>query len=287
MTESIDSPYIVAVTKETFKNIVLENSQKGPVLVNFWSKSAGPAIRQYPILDKVIHHYNGCLLLVNCDVDVEKSVASDYAVTSVPTLKLFVQQSVVKTMHGYQSETDLIRLLNRYVSLPSDLKLSEAITLYSQGQPEEAYQQISRIILDDPENPRIPLALCKLLKHEQRFEEALALIKTLQEAIKGTLEFRLLEDDLNFIKTTLLIEDAEQLLKQAAESPHNLELQEQLVAFYVVNKDEAKALEVLLQMLEVDETFKSGYPRVAMIKIFNRLGQSHPLVKIYREKLSA
>ena len=68
MTEQLDSPYIVVTTAETFQQIVLENSNKGPVLVNFWSKSAGPAIRQYPILDKVIHHYNGCLLLVNCDL---------------------------------------------------------------------------------------------------------------------------------------------------------------------------------------------------------------------------
>ncbi len=61
--ESIESPYIFEGTAENFENLVLENSCKGPVLVNFWSPKAGPCLRLYPLLDKFIHESAGKMLL--------------------------------------------------------------------------------------------------------------------------------------------------------------------------------------------------------------------------------
>ncbi len=112
MIESIDSPYIIAATSNNFKPLVLENSKQGPVLVNFWSEKAGPSLRQYPILDQIVHHYDGRLLLINVDADKEVAITREYGITSIPTLKLFRNQQVVVTLHGYQSEEDLLSVLN-------------------------------------------------------------------------------------------------------------------------------------------------------------------------------
>ncbi len=101
MIDSIESPYIHAAGGENFQPLVLENSHKGPVLVNFWSRKAGPCLRQYPLLDRVIHHYAGRVLLVNIDADAEVALTREYGVTSVPTLKLFRRGEVVETRHGY------------------------------------------------------------------------------------------------------------------------------------------------------------------------------------------
>ena len=54
MVDSINSPYIHAANADNFQPLVIENSQRGPVLVNFWSKKAGPSLRQYPLLDKLV-----------------------------------------------------------------------------------------------------------------------------------------------------------------------------------------------------------------------------------------
>ena len=69
MIETIESPYIHEAKSENFKALVLENPNHGPALVNFWSKKAGPCLRQYPILDKLIWDYAGRVLLVNIDTD--------------------------------------------------------------------------------------------------------------------------------------------------------------------------------------------------------------------------
>ena len=69
MVDSIESPYIHAANAENFQPLVIENSKRGPVLVNFWSKKAGPCLRQYPLLDKLVHDYKGRLLLINIDTE--------------------------------------------------------------------------------------------------------------------------------------------------------------------------------------------------------------------------
>lgn len=111
MIESIESPFIDAENFENFQSLVIENSNKGPVLVNFWSKKASPCLRQYPILDKLVHKFDGRLLLINVDTESDYKISKQYSIISVPTLKLFRDEKIVETMHGYQPETDLNRVL--------------------------------------------------------------------------------------------------------------------------------------------------------------------------------
>lgn len=140
MLDSIESPFIHAAISENFKALVLDNSGLGLVLVNFWSKKAGPCLRQYPILDKIIHDYAGRLLLINVDTKTEFIYTKEYGIASVPTLKLFRNREVIETLHGYQSEHDLVKMLNQHVARDSDQSLASAIQQYSEGNREKAYE---------------------------------------------------------------------------------------------------------------------------------------------------
>jgi putative thioredoxin len=148
MIETVNSPYIHAATSDGFKALVLENSEKGPVPVDFWSRKAGPSLRLYPILDKLVHQYKGRVLLVNMDVDNEFIVTKEYGIASVPTLKLFRHGQVVETLYGYQSENDLTKVLDRYVVRDSELTLARALQAYTQGQQAQAYEMITDAIVD-------------------------------------------------------------------------------------------------------------------------------------------
>ena len=135
---TLESPYVIEGTTENFLTLVLENSERGPVLVNYWSPLAGPGLRLYPLLDKLIHDLGGKLLLVNLNTDEHARLALEYGVTSLPTLKLFRRREVVETRHGYQTEAELRGILNRYVTQKSDRVINEALMLYRQGKIESA-----------------------------------------------------------------------------------------------------------------------------------------------------
>jgi len=285
MIDSIDSPYIHTANFENFQALVLDNSKKGPVLVNFWSKKSGPCLRQYPILDKLIHQFDGRMLLVNVDTEKEYKISKEYSITSVPTLKLFRDGNIIETLHGYQSETDLNRVLSQYIAKDSDQTLADAIAEYAQGNHDQAYQMITKAIVEDPDNSQLPLSLCKLLKHEQRYADALKLLASLPAEMYTLKEIITLQDELSFLLIADSIVDVEDLIETVENNPKELKAKQQLSAFYILNKEYPTALQLLVDMMEMDKNYNDDYPRVAMLKIFNILGQEHELVTQFRPSL--
>lgn len=285
MIETIDSPYILAANSDNFQQLVLDNSKKGPVLVNFWSKKAGACLRQYPILDQIIHHYDGRALLVNVDTETEVVISKDYGIISVPTLKLFRDGHVVETLHGYQSEADLKSVLEKYVARDSDQVLVDAIHEYTEGNAPEAYKMIADAITEDPINPRLPLTMCKLLKHEQRYEEAIKLIDSLPDHLRSDREISQFHDLLTYYKEADTSQNISGLAEQIISSPQDIEAKKQLSIHYVITEQYEKALQQLSEILELDAQFKDNYAQKSMLKVFNIVGTDSDLASKFRPNL--
>ena len=286
MLDSLDSPFIHAATSENFKSLVLDNSGLGPVLVNFCSKKAGPCLRQYPILDKLIHDYAGRLLLINVDTQTEFIFTKEYGIASVPTLKLFRNGEVVETLHGYQSEHDLVKMLDQYVTRDSDQTLASAIHQYSQGNQDKAYEMIANAIVEDPKNPRLPLAMCKLLRHEHRYTEAVKLIKSLPEDIRENNEIKMFYEIIWFYDERSDTQTSEQLIEQQQSSEADLDFLKQLFIQLVIEEHFEAALLRLVEMMEIDQSFDDNYAQTAMLRVFTLLGDSHPLIASFHPNLS-
>ena len=286
MIDGLSSPYIHAATAENFNALVLDNSRKGPVLVNFWSKKAGPCLRQYPLLDEIVHHYDGRVLLINVDSDAEVIITRQYGIASVPTLKLFRNGDVLETRHGYQSKADLIKLLEAHVTRDSDIVLADAVQLYAEGKPGEAYDMIANAIVDDPVNHRLPLTMCKLLKHEGRFAEALKLIDALPSNIRDNKEIGQFYDVLSFFVDADLNGDMDALVQHVESNPDDLKALRQLAIQYVVQQEYEAALQQLVAIMELSAEYQDNYAQKAMLKIFNILGKDSPLISQYRPNLN-
>ena len=285
MQENQSSPYIHEAGADNFTAMVLENSRKGPVLVNFWSKSAESCLQQYPLLDRIIQHYDGRVLLINIDVDREAALASQYGIASVPGLKLFRNENVVETRHGYQSEEELVKLLEPHVARESDQVLADAVQMYVDGKTVEAYEKIANAIAEDPINHRLPLTMCKLLKHEGRFDEAIRLLDSMSENIRKNIELEQFYSQLSLLRELELNTSIESLKQELEARPDDLNVRRQLFLQYVLQSDYEPALQQLVQMIELDASFDDNYPQQAMLKLFNVLGPEHPLVGQYRPNL--
>ena len=285
MIETVHSPYIHEGVTDNFKSLVLDNSNTGPVLVNFWSRKAGPCLRQYPVLDKLIHHYAGRLLLVNIDTEKEFIFTKQYGIASVPTLKLFRFGKVVETLHGYQSEEDLKKVLDQHVARASDKILADAIRRYGEGRSSEAYEMIANAIVEDPINPRLPAAMCKLLKLEERYEEALQLLNAVPGEVGKNPEIVRLRALLSFHVDAKEIIGIKALVAHAEANPNDLAAQKQLIAYYVISQHYEEALKRLENMIGLDQNIDDNYAKKAMVKIFQLLEEDHPLVAQYRPVL--
>jgi putative thioredoxin len=280
---STDSPYVLECTDENFEALVLDNSAKGPVMVNFWSPNAGPCLRLYPILDKLVHEFRGQFLLINLNVAAHSRRAHAYGVTSLPTLKLFVQRTVVDTVHGYQTEAELKSVLNRHVALESDRTLRRAVEVYQGGDKERAFRMLAELAIAHPENLRIPLSLGKLLIREQRHEDAYRLLASLPEESRILPEIRDLLAHLGFLLAAAQAPEQPILERLAAEQAENLEVRYQLCAVKLIRDDYEGAMELLLEIMRKDSGFRNGAARNGLLAIFGLLGNQGELVDRYRK----
>lgn len=285
MVDSIDSPYIHAANVENFQSLVIENSNRGPVLVNFWSKKAGPCLRQYPLLDKLVHDYNGRLLLINIDADSELKITREVGITSVPTLKLYRNSEIVESRHGYQSEQDLVELVDQYITRDSDQIIPLAIQEFVNGNQNKAYDMLTQEILKDPDNSRLPLAIGKLLKHERRFQEVITLFASLPENIIKNSDITRFKQELNFFVIANEITDLDALLAQSDNVDDDLAAMQQRAAFFIANQDYEKGFKQLQNIMDKDKYFDDDFARRSMLTLIGWLDVEHPLVKQYKPAL--
>jgi len=278
------SPYIIDVTAENFNDAVLSNSHKGPVMVNYWAENAGPCLRLWPVLEKLANDYNGRFLLVNVDTNKDKQLASDYGVNSVPTVKLFINGEVVEQIHGYDSPGSFKKMLDKYLARESDNDLAAAVADYQAGNKEAAFDQLNKLIFIDPENARIQLAFAKLLMREEAYDQAYALLEKTPLKNENEEAVVLMTNALflSAMQSAPAIEALEQSLK---DKPDDMEKLFQSCSHQMMQSNFAGAMELLLQMIKQDYSWRNGIASLCLRGLFIMLGKDNPTVIEYRQKL--
>ena len=265
--EGPESPWILEGSAENFAELVLANSRRGPVLVNFWSRRAGPSLRQYPLLDRLVHEFGGRFLLVNLDVERHRAVAAEHSVVSVPLLKLFRQGAAVETRRGYQNEGELRAFLASHTGGREHAALGAVLRDY-EGDPKRGLQRLAGLALEAPEDLRFPATIAKLLMREQRHEEAAALLGALPAAQRKVDAIRRLYTHAELLAAGASPPAPRADLEAAVESGHpRLEELLALASLRLVEDDYAGALALLEEIMRRDRHFRDdvGYRGVATL----------------------
>jgi thioredoxin 1 len=104
MSEKIDH-----ITDATFDEVV--NGSAEPVLVDFWAEWCGPCKMVAPILDELATEQEGKIKITKLNVDENPNSSLKYQVQSIPTMLLFKDGEVTKTIIGAKSKAALIEEL--------------------------------------------------------------------------------------------------------------------------------------------------------------------------------
>jgi thioredoxin 1 len=102
-----------AVTDSTFATEVLKSDI--PVLVDFWAEWCGPCKMVAPVLEEIAKEHADKLRIVKLNVDENPETARQYQIMSIPTMAVFVNGAVDKSIVGARPKAALLRDLSSYI----------------------------------------------------------------------------------------------------------------------------------------------------------------------------
>ena len=100
---------VLQLTSQNFTREVEKSSI--PVLVDFWAPWCGPCKAFAPTLDKLADKYDGKVKIGKVNVDEDKNLSAQYKIMSIPTLLLFKDGQLVKSIVGAKPAFMIERLL--------------------------------------------------------------------------------------------------------------------------------------------------------------------------------
>jgi thioredoxin len=89
---------VAEVTDTNFQAEVIESEV--PVLVDFWAPWCGPCRMVAPVVEEIAEERGDALKVVKMNIDDNQNTAVQFNVMSIPTLMLFRNGEVAKTVIG-------------------------------------------------------------------------------------------------------------------------------------------------------------------------------------------
>ncbi|WP_458687599.1 thioredoxin [Nocardia tengchongensis] len=105
---------IAAITDGTFEQKVL--AHRGTVLVDFWAEWCPPCHMISPVLAEIARERRDTLTIYKLDTDENPDAVRQYKIMSQPTLLLFRDGQLLRTLVGARSKTKLLAELDSAVS---------------------------------------------------------------------------------------------------------------------------------------------------------------------------
>jgi putative thioredoxin len=272
--------HVYTATAQNFAQLVVENSRRGLVLVDFWSPKAGPSLRQREMLLRLAAQMGGRFLLVSVNTDLERKLASEYGVHSLPSFKLFRHGKVVEEVRGVQPEADYRRIVERHLG-SSDPVQQAALSAWNAGQQDQALQILAEGAVAAPHNPALPLTMAKLLMQAGRQRDAHEILQAVPAGLADNPEIAQLRAHLDFIVTAADAPAMEELVRDH----DSAERRYQLAARYLLEDKLEQAMELLLELAREAPDYRAGAARKGLLALLATLDDKDPQVREIRQEL--
>ena len=100
----------INLTNQNFEEEVLKSDK--PVLVDFFATWCGPCKMLEPVVAEIAEDYKDKIKVRKINVDEQRELAIKYRVSSIPTLVLFKNGQAVNILVGFQSKSEIEKMIN-------------------------------------------------------------------------------------------------------------------------------------------------------------------------------
>ena len=281
------SPYVFDVSGPDFDAGVIAKSREVPVLVDFWAAWCGPCQALAPVLEQVSEAYAGELLIAKVDSDAEPELAARYGVRSLPTLLLFADGEPKAQSLGAQPESVIRNLVRPFVRTPADRLAERGARAAGDGDLAAARRLLEQAVAAEPDRPGPRLALAELMLAAGDPDGAEGVIDPLNAVDKESDAAHMLRDRIVFTRDLEGAAAEDELRRQVADQPGDLESRYLLAARLTVRGAFPEAMEQFMEIMRRDREFREDAGRRGLLSVFNMLGPDSELAVAFRKRMAA
>ena len=274
-------------TSETFMADVVEASQEVPVLVDFWGPHCQPCATLKPMLESLVASLGGAIKLVKVNAQEEHEIAMQMRVQSVPTVFCFKGGRPVDAFQGALPEAELRRFIEKQLGdegNPLTQALAQAKDVLEQGDAQTAQDIYMQVLQHDNSNPEAIAGVIRTHMALDNLESAIEIAENLPDDLKKNEHIASAIAAIELAGQSDV--DTSDLDAKLAANPDDHQTRYDLaMALYGAGQNE-EALFQLLEIVKKDRTWNDDGARLQMLKIFEAIGMSDPMVIKVRKKLT-
>ncbi len=259
---------VVNVTDATFKEAVIEESRRRPVVVDFWAGWCQPCRIIGPVLERLAEEHQGEFLLAKLDVDANQQASMAFRIQSIPAVKAFRDGAVVNEFIGAVPEPVIRQFLESILPSEADQLAHQGLEAERAGATADAERLFRRALDLQPSHEPALLGRGRLAAGRGDVEQARRLLEPLRPN-----------------------EEAERLLAalDVSEWSAPSDNGQGAMARGQGAAAEGRWEEALSNFLQEIQSGGDGSEaaREAMLTVFSVLGDDDPLTVEYRRKLAA
>ncbi len=273
------SQHVKDVTTAGFQQEVLLRSRELPVLVDFWAEWCGPCKTLSPLLERLTHEADGAFELAKIDVDANQELSVQFMVQSIPTVVAIKNGKEVDRFTGALPEETIKAFIEKLMPTELDLMVEQARTSLISGDTAGAEHILRQVLEQRSDHHEAGTSLSALLIDRGDIDEALIVLGKLVpdpdvERLQAAARLRQSAGD-----------DISDLEAAVTDNPDDANSQLALAKALAARSEFEPALDRLLALVQRKGDGRDE-ARLAMVDIFEVLGNEHPLTGTYRRQLA-
>lgn len=285
------------ITTQSFMIDVIEASNVGPVIVDFWAPWCGPCKQLGPTIEKVVTAAAGAVTLCKMDIEQYPEIAGQMGIQSIPAVVAFVNGRPAEAFMGAKPESEVQAFVDKLIAnnprkdagAGPDMAalLDEGNALLQAGDFGGAADIFSNILAHEAGNLDALAGLGQCYLGVGEPEQAQALVNSVPEEHHNEGALAALVKALELAAQASDLGELPELARLVEEDPKNHQARMDYALALNAHGEREQAAEQLIAIVRADRKWNDDGARVKLLELFEVWGNADPATVSGRRMLSS